>query len=81
MSSPSNSPDKAAPAPESTPAPEPTPASEPTPAPEPTPEPQPEPSPVPAPEPVAADKTHLVYPEVNPNPLLHSNFCSLLFLR
>ena len=69
MSSPSNSPDKAAPAPESTPAPEPTP------------EPQPEPSPVPAPEPVAADKTHLVYPEVNPNPLLHSNFCSLLFLR
>ncbi|XP_065757968.1 ATP-binding cassette sub-family C member 4-like [Muntiacus reevesi] len=23
---------------------------------------------------------HLVYPEVNPNPLLHSNFCSRLFL-
>ncbi|XP_069457984.1 ATP-binding cassette sub-family C member 4-like isoform X2 [Ovis canadensis] len=87
MSSPSNSPAKGAPAPQSTPAQEPTPApestpaSEPTPAPEPTPEPPPEPSPVPAPSPVAAGKTHLVYPEVNPNPLLHSNFCSLLFLR
>ena len=69
------------PASEPTPAPESTPASDPTPAPEPTPEPPPEPSPVPAPSPVAAGKTHLVYPEVNPNPLLHSNFCSLLFLR
>uniref|UniRef100_A0A4W2EE42 Multidrug resistance-associated protein 4 n=1 Tax=Bos indicus x Bos taurus TaxID=30522 RepID=A0A4W2EE42_BOBOX len=91
MSTPSNSPAKAAPAPQSTPAPEPTPASESTPAPEPTPESTPEPtpepspvpmpSPVPAPSPVAASKMHLVYPEVNPNPLLHSNFCSLLFLR
>lgn len=70
MSSPSNSPAKAAPAPQSAPARESTRVRKPT----------REPSPVPAPSPVAAGKMHLVYPEVNPNPLLHSNFCSRLFL-